>query len=102
MDFIDDDGLDATEEIHDQLLLGLEHQKEAFRRRDKDFRTGCPNFLSFRRRGIAAADGDSGGWQGKSFLRGQFTDFRQRRQQIFADVVVKRLQWRNIDGGKLL
>ena len=102
MDFIDDDGLDAAEEIYDQLLLGLEHQKEAFRRRDKDFRTGSPNSLPFRRRGIAAADGDSGGWQGKSFLSCQLTDFRQRRQQIFADVIVKRLQGRDIDGGKLL
>ena len=101
MDFIDDDRLDAAEQIFDGFLLGLKHEKKAFGRRDKNFRTVGPNIAPFRRRGIAAADGDSGRWKIESFGCGQFADFRQRCQQIFADVVVKCFQWRNIDGGEL-
>ena len=101
MDFVDDDRLDTAEEIDDQFLLGLKHEKEAFRRRDQNFRPVGPDASPFRRRGIAASDGDSGGGENLAMAGGQFANFRQRREQIFANVVVKCFQWRDIDGRKL-
>ena len=96
---VDDHGLDAGEDL--PRARG-EHQVEALGRRDEDVGRRAQHAPALLRRRVARAHGDARSRQVDARRGSGRADARERRAQVALDVVVERLERRDVEHAQAL
>ena len=91
---VDDHGLDAGQQL---ARARREHQIEAFRRRDEDVGRRAQHAPALLRRGVARTHRDARRSQMHAAGGGRRPDARERHAEIALDVVVERLERRDVE-----
>ena len=95
MDLIDDHRLHGAKRL--PAAHGRKQQVKALRRGDEQFRRAPQHARSFAGFGVAAARLHAQIGQSRASRVEAFAQFRERRQQVGANVVVQRLQRRDVE-----